>query len=90
MISEYKEESGCVDCGGAYPYFVLQFDHRSPLDKGFAISRWKDHVDDIGKVMEEIEKCDVVCANCHAFRTQAYHRSEEWKIRLQDRPTSTI
>jgi hypothetical protein len=55
----------CVDCGEHNPV-VLEFDHLR--DKSFTIGqallkrRWKT-------VLEEMEKCDVVCANCHRLRT---------------------
>ena len=45
---------------------VLEFDHRG--DKSFNIAKglrdrgWDD-------LLEEIAKCDVVCANCHRRRT---------------------
>jgi len=45
---------------------VLEFDHRR--DKLFSIGmelsrrRWQS-------ILAEIEKCDVVCANCHRRRT---------------------
>jgi hypothetical protein len=55
----------CVDCGETDPV-VLEFDHRR--DKLFSIGmelsrrRWQS-------ILAEIEKCDVVCANCHRRRT---------------------
>ena len=66
LIREYKEKP-CTDCGVQYPYYVMQFDHVRGVKEG-EISRfmsnrqWK-------KALAEIEKCDVVCANCHMERT---------------------
>lgn len=56
----------CMDCGIKYPSYVMDFDHRE--DKLFDVSRG---VNDYGmkKLLAEIAKCDVVCANCHRFRT---------------------
>lgn len=59
----------CSDCGISYPTFVMDFDHRDQAQKRFNIGR-----DALGRcseraLMEEIEKCDVVCANCHRMRT---------------------
>ena len=56
----------CKDCGIKYPYYVMQFDHLR--DKSFSIASegWAKSIDDI---KEEVEKCEVVCANCHAQRT---------------------
>ena len=67
-VQEYKQSAGCTDCGEKYPYFVLQFDHIGN-DKEFNVSQMMNRsLDDIKK---EIAKCEVVCANCHAYRSQA-------------------
>jgi hypothetical protein len=57
----------CVDCGVEYPYYVMDFDHREGATKSFILS-------DVPRatsktLLREIEKCDVVCANCHRERT---------------------
>ena len=55
----------CLDCGETDP-LVLEFDHKK--DKCFEIARgvreksWE-------QILSEIEKCEVVCANCHRRRT---------------------
>lgn len=67
-INQIKESSPCSDCGLFFPYFVMDFDHRNSEEKDSEVSRmfrgssWS-------KIMEEIKKCDLVCANCHRFRT---------------------
>ena len=62
----------CCDCGVQYAWWVMQFDHRDPAQKESYVSHLvRDYKRK--KVFEEIEKCDVVCANCHADRT--YRRS---------------
>ena len=64
----YKMTSVCADCGNG-DWRVLEFDHRNPLDKSFTIAHGISH-GGVGmpKLVEEIEKCDVVCANCHKIR----------------------
>ena len=61
----------CTDCGVAYPPYVMQFDHvpnRGP--KLFNISEAvRDGTWTVEQVKAEAEKCDIVCANCHAVRT---------------------
>ena len=61
----YLLEHPCVDCGEADPV-VLEFDHRG--DKAFTVGaalhwhvRWE-------VIADEIEKCEVRCANCHRRR----------------------
>ena len=67
-IQEYKQSRGCMDCKIDYPYWVLQFDHRPGEQKiGHVATMYRTHSLDVVKT--EIEKCDVVCANCHADRT---------------------
>jgi hypothetical protein len=64
----YKESHPCLDCKLYYPNFVMDFDHRDPATKVRDPNRlasrlsWK-------KMHEEIAKCDLVCSNCHRFRT---------------------
>jgi transposase len=70
-IAEYKESRGCRDCGGMYPYFVLDLDHREPSQKEFGLAQARTVTKDIERIKKEIEKCDVVCANCHRVRTYA-------------------
>lgn len=62
-----KEEEPCMDCGQHWPYYVMQFDHRPGTTKMFHIGSAFGHA--IADVLAEIQKCDLVCANCHAIRT---------------------
>ena len=57
----------CADCHVRYPYYVMQFDHRG--EKSFTIGRTNSDTN-MQALLAEIAKCDVVCANCHAERTQ--------------------
>lgn len=70
VIREVKSKP-CADCGVSYPYFVMDFDHRD--DKQFTISRPTSY-HNIGQLMAEIAKCDIVCANCHRIRTHSRGR----------------
>jgi hypothetical protein len=65
LLIEYFAEHPCVDCGEADP-LVLEFDHLR--DKSFEIAAGIiDH--SWARILAEIEKCEVVCANCHRRRT---------------------
>jgi hypothetical protein len=59
----------CMDCGVSYPYYVMDFDHRDPATKEFNISRAVGHGYSLARFVAELDKCDVVCANCHRERT---------------------
>lgn len=64
-LVEFFATHPCVDCGEGDPV-VLEFDHLG--DKEFNIAKglrdrsWR-------ALLDEIAKCDVVCANCHRRRT---------------------
>ncbi len=69
FIMDYKKKGRCYDCGlrgKSYPE-ILEFDHLG--DKKFNISEYRRITSSISKVQEEIEKCQLVCSNCHRIRT---------------------
>lgn len=68
-MQEYKQSRGCMDCKNMYPYWILQFDHRPGTEKLGTIGGNFISLHSFDVVKAEIEKCDVVCANCHADRT---------------------
>lgn len=57
----------CADCGVEYPPCVMQFDHVRG-EKAFTIGGYGITLG-VERLIAEIAKCDVVCANCHALRT---------------------
>jgi hypothetical protein len=64
-FNDYLNTLSCIDCGESDP-IVLEFDHQ--VDKKFNISRGAGTMS-FDKLMNEISKCEVVCANCHRKRT---------------------
>lgn len=67
-IRKYKQSKGCQDCSETDP-IVLEFDHREPSKKEVTIGTVIRFGWSLERLMKEIEKCDVVCANCHRRRT---------------------
>jgi hypothetical protein len=65
FLVEFLRRSPCVDCGETDP-LVLEFDHLGAkqfnIAAGLPTRNWQD-------VLREIDKCEVVCANCHRRRT---------------------
>jgi len=57
----------CADCGKSYPWYIMEFDHIDPSTKKSQVSAIKSC--SLFKLIREIVKCDVVCANCHRVRT---------------------
>jgi hypothetical protein len=66
FVRNLKANSPCVDCGEDDPV-VLEFDHLS--NKRANISDMVLHGFGQETIKIEIEKCEIVCANCHKRRT---------------------
>lgn len=68
----------CIDCGET-DIVVLEFDHvRGVKKKGLAAMVSEGYA--LKSIQEEIDKCEVVCANCHRRRTArqgGYYRTME-------------
>lgn len=75
-IQAHKAKSGCMDCGEKDP-IVLDLDHRDRSQKSFTIGNLSHTGMSLEKLMQEVDKCDVVCANCHRRRTA---RQMNWLI----------
>jgi hypothetical protein len=67
LIQDYKIGVGCVDCGYNSHPEALDFDHTE--DKAFDIARAVGDRLNLKSLMKEIQKCEIVCANCHRVRT---------------------
>src|SRR5688572_3945983 len=64
-----KEGKPCTDCGISYHPVAMQWDHLPGTTKilplaSMARAGWSKK-----RILEEIAKCELVCANCHAVRT---------------------
>jgi formate-dependent nitrite reductase cytochrome c552 subunit len=65
-INSFKS-APCLDCGGTFPPYVLDFDHREGETKVFNVS--KGYRRSKAETLAEMAKYDLVCANCHRIRT---------------------
>ncbi len=68
-IFEYLMKHPCLSCGESDP-IVLEFDHRDSFDKTENISNLINH-SSWKRIESEIQKCDVLCANCHRRKSAA-------------------
>jgi hypothetical protein len=64
-LSEYKKSLKCIRCGEDHPA-TLTFHHRDSAEKDFEIGNSINLGVSLKRLVAEIEKCDVLCANCHA------------------------
>jgi hypothetical protein len=60
----------CVDCGYARCLATLEFHHRDATTKEFGVANFGGSLE---RLLTEIAKCDLLCANCHRKR----HAREE-------------
>ena len=58
----------CSDCGSYFPPCAIDFDHRDPGTKSHTVTRMIGRAG-TPRILEEVAKCDIVCANCHRART---------------------
>lgn len=63
---------GCKKCGESR-YYVLDFHHIDPSVKDETVSRMASQRNKIEDIQKEIEKCIVLCSNCH----REFHYLEE-------------
>lgn len=69
------KDAPCMDCGIKYPSYIMHWDHLPGFDKVASLGvmrakRMKRHI-----ILEEIAKCELVCANCHGERTHQRHQN---------------
>ena len=67
--TSYKATLHCKNCQ-EWRSECLQFHHRDPKQKLFNVGQWIRNGVSLQTLKAEIEKCDVLCANCHAVETQ--------------------
>jgi hypothetical protein len=65
-LRDLKREP-CMDCGGTFHPAAMQWDHRPGEAKFRHLSGMTQY--NFERITDEIQKCDLVCANCHAVRT---------------------
>jgi hypothetical protein len=76
-LREYKSRVGCMECGERDPD-LLVYHHVNPLTKLYNVSSMKGYNDKI--IMEEINKCVVLCLIHHA----KVHRELEMSSRMMN------
>lgn len=68
-VIEYLTKNPCVACG-ENDIRVLEFDHIDPSTKKHNVGRMvASQHHSIAAIQKEIDKCQVICANCHRRKT---------------------
>lgn len=76
-LIEIKKNLKCIRCGES-DWRCIDFHHRDPKDKYMTISRLIRVSASRSKILEEIKKCDPLCANCH--RKEHYNKIGVFRI----------
>lgn len=69
LFLEFKGVKRCEKCGYDKCEGALEFHHRNPENKKFLISKYYLEYSSINnlrkEIQDEINKCDILCSNCH-------------------------
>lgn len=83
FVNDLKHKP-CSDCGILYPPYVMGFDHRGEEEKIDSIARLIREGRSKKSILNEIAKCDLVCANCHRERTHKRYIAGSSNGRIED------
>lgn len=64
LVQQIKRESICNNCGDDR-WYVLDFHHNDKEGKEFSIGDLANSSISTKRLLEEIDKCIVLCSNCH-------------------------
>ena len=64
LVQEYKANKGCKVCGDKR-HWVLDLHHTDSDNKEYAISNMLRKNMSWDSILKELQKCEVLCANCH-------------------------
>ena len=67
-MAALKKGVPCADCGEVFPAWVMHWDHLPGYEKVGNISEMVGN-NSRTITIAELEKCELVCANCHVMRT---------------------
>jgi chorismate-pyruvate lyase len=79
-IGSFLRSHRCVDCGET-DILVLEFDHKTRSDKYKEISRLIKTRGSLKRLVEEMSKCEVRCANCH--RRKSAKEENSWRLQYK-------
>lgn len=75
FIESLKARTPCSDCGQKFPPECMDYDHVGD-NKVMSVSKMIGSKHSVEEVFAEIDKCELVCANCHRIRTRGRWRSK--------------
>ena len=72
ILLEKLKRGACLMCNLAvteHNAAEFDFDHRNRLDKTENVSKLKGRSRDVGPLLDEMAKCDLLCCMCHRRKT---------------------
>lgn len=80
----------CFDCKvTSFPIEQMQFDHRDPRQKKILMSKVL-RTGSLAEILDEINKCDLVCANCHHTRSKKQYAAGIISLLNSGRPRKLV
>ncbi len=76
LVDDIKLSQGCSICGYKKNPTALHYHHREPDEKEHEISWMVRKGRAFSAIQKEMNKCDLVCANCHHEITYPYKGHE--------------
>ncbi len=83
FLKSYAKSKGCIDCHESDPT-VLQFDHVRGSKKN-NIGTMLAETARLDKIQDELKKCEVRCANCHARKTAKERKYYMYTMQVKER-----
>jgi|LakMenE01Jun11ns_1017448.scaffolds.fasta_scaffold9887178_4 hypothetical protein len=87
-LVEYKGGK-CENCGYDKCVAAMDFHHKNPEEKDFALSS-KGSTHSWKKITEEADKCSLLCSNCHRELHEEINGYKDKRIDIQKRSYKTI
>lgn len=75
QLLEWHGTAAC-SCGEDHPA-VLDFHHRDPAEKSFTLASGERSKHSDAEIRTELDKCDVLCSNCHRKHHCNYQLEKE-------------
>ncbi len=75
LLLDRLKSNPCTDCKQQLNPWQMDFDHLKDKKFEIGMARIKGYA--IKSVLEELKKCELVCANCHRNRTYYRRRKEK-------------
>jgi len=85
IINEYKNKP-CALCGIQLPPVCMDLHHINPSVKLYNIASMRRSIVSIARIVEEMEKCIIICTNCHLeLSINGYKKFPKWFVEYKSK-----